>query len=60
MSDKFKFDSYVDASKEYSANYNLTWRYRDNIIFGATNSWKSIIDPFKSLKWGAALTNNFE
>jgi len=60
MSDSVKYDAYVDATGSNSATHNFTWKCSDSMIFGVTETWKSITNPMADVKWGVGLTGHFD
>ena len=60
MNDTVKYDYYQDASKDYGASMNMTYRATDWMILGGTKSWKSILSPMNNVKWGVGISTAYD
>ena len=60
MNDTVKYDYYQDASKDYGATMNMTYRVTDWLIYGGTKSWKSILSPMNNVKWAAGVSTHYD
>jgi hypothetical protein len=60
MTNTVKYDFYGDASKDYGATMNGTYRATDWMILGFTKSWKSMLSPMNNVKWGVGSAMHFD